>query len=68
MPTALILTWCALAGPPDCREQVIHDLPMTACMIQAQAIASEQQRQNLWLVNRRLSGWKCRIGPREGGA
>jgi hypothetical protein len=53
----LILVWCAAANAADCREQQLsgNDITMSSCMVQAQQIAADQQANNLWLVNRRLS-------------
>lgn len=67
MFVVLVLTWCTAAG--DCRDQRLADIPMASCMVQAEQIAADQQTKNLWLVNRRLAGWKCQIGNRvQGGA
>jgi len=66
---SLMLTWCLVANTHDCRVQTLHVDKMWECMSGAQQVASEQQRQNLWLVDRRLAGWKCQVGNRqEGGA
>lgn len=54
----LVLVFCMLASPAECREErpMMQDLTMTGCMVQGQQVAS------VWLAehpNWALSRWRC---------
>jgi hypothetical protein len=54
----LVLVFCMLASPSDCREErpMLEELTLARCMVQGQQIASD------WLAehpNWTLSRWRC---------